>query len=183
MTGGAKPGEKAAAGLSASLKAAQVTELQDKIREAVSDLPAQQADLRYAKQSFAPNFDRNAWRAAFDGTDPADRAKVNAVNWPTVTLVNHLNTVIINASVLAGFRNWDQRKTDAPGHYHALKKAGLISEATRRNLDRANAIRVSMTHMYATATADDVHELVSMLDTLAPRVMADLASWLQSMGI
>ena len=179
MTGGAKPGGKAAAGPSASLTAVQVTELQDKIQEAVSDIPPQQADLSYAKQFFPPNFDSNAWRAAFEGADPADRAKVNAVNWPTVTLVNRLNMVIINASVLAGFRSWEQRKTDAPGHYHALKKAGLISDATRRNLDRANAIRVSMTHMYATATADDVHELVSMLDTLAPRVTADL----KSMGI
>jgi hypothetical protein len=45
MTGGAEPGEKAAAGLSASLKAAQVTELQDKIREAVSDWPAPRAGV------------------------------------------------------------------------------------------------------------------------------------------
>lgn len=186
MAGGAgSPSRKSGSGPKApqTLSAAQTTELRDKIRDALDEIPAHQSDLTHSKAQFPPDFSRRAWRTAFNGADPTLRAQVRALNWSASSLMNELNNTVMPAVVLAGFLNVDQLKRAAPAHYHALTANGLIVEQTRTDLERANKIRANMTHHYSKATADDVHDLVLLLDRLTPKLLNDLGPWLTGLGV
>jgi hypothetical protein len=163
------------------LTAEQEEECRDRIQADLSDLAKQEADLAYGKSQFPPDFDLSAWTEAFEG-DPEDRFKAGGVNWRASTIVNDLNGVLMNGAVLAGIMPWHQRKSAAPSHYAALAKHKIISAQSKTDLNRANTIRTTMTHHYATATADDVHELVVLLGDLLPRLRQELAPWLSNLG-
>lgn len=161
--------------------AAQKEEWRDLIREALGDLPIQEKDLGHAIGQFRPDFNLAAWKRAFDSVDPVERAKANSLKWPFATIVNHLNATMLNGTVVAGLMAPPQRKFAAPLHYQVLEKTGIIGAGERRDIERVNEVRARLTHFYAQATAEEVHEAVQLLQRLLTgKFRQKLSAWLQS---
>ena len=159
----------------------QKAECREKIRDDLADLAREEANLLYAKTQFDP-FDLTTWKTVFRGI-PEDAFTAGGVNWPAATMVNDLNGVLMSGTVLDGLMPWSQLKQNAPGHYNVLAKAEVISARSKEDLLEANTIRKMMTHFYSNATAEDVFELVKMLETLVPRLRHELGPWLTRLGV
>lgn len=154
-------------------------ECRDSISQALADVPERERDLEYGVAKFPPEFALDDWKAAATSENPGEREKVSQILWQFVTIVNHLNTIIMNGTVVTGLMPRSQLRYAAPAHYKALEKAGLITDAEREDLGTLNDVRVGATHWYARTTPEQLHEGIEMLRTLLASPTRDkLESWI-----
>lgn len=155
----------------------------DEIRQAAEDLQKQAESLRFGMGQFPPDFDRTAWRKAFDAPVP-DRLKCDTALLAFVVGIGELNTMIQNGAVITGLMPESLRKMQVPVHYGALEKAGILKPAERTALAMCNRARNGVAHHYASATADEVYEAISDFDKLlVSDLPIRLRDWLVGLGL
>jgi len=139
----------------------------DEVRIALEDLQEQVASLRHGMSMFPPDFDKTDWREAFDAPVP-QRHQCDTALLAFIVGIGELNTVIQTGAVLDGLMSPALKKTQAPNHYKALEKAGILHPAKRTALITINRTRNGVAHVYVygKATADEVHEAIGEFEKL-----------------
>jgi hypothetical protein len=167
---------------------ASVTEVErdswlDEARTALEDLQEQAASLRHGMGLFPPDFDKADWRNAFDAPVP-ERNQCDTALLAFLVGVGEFNTTVQTGAVLDGLINPSLKKTQAPTHYKALEKAGVIHPVERRVLTTINRTRNGVAHVYGEVTADEVHwaieEFEALLNSDLPERIKD---WLIGLGL
>lgn len=123
------------------------------------------------------------WREAFDAPVP-ERSQCDTALLAFLVGVGEFNTVIQTGAVLDGLMNPRLRKTQAPNHYKALEKEGILRPFERSALTTINRVRNGVAHVYGEATADEVHEAIEEFEKLLsgdlPKRIKD---WLVRLGL
>lgn len=155
-------------------------ECRDEVSAAAADLHMQERKLENAIAQFPEGFALNDWRAATTSEDLGEQGKADQVLWPFVTIVNDLNTIIMNGTVVTGLMPRSQLKHGVPDHYRALESAGIVTEAEREDLEKLNSVRVGATHWYGRTTPEKIHEGIELLrkTILAPPMRGRLETWI-----
>jgi hypothetical protein len=169
----------------APLGVANRDRLLDEARVALRELAIQLRDLQEAMKLFGDDFDRGEFESAFARRrgESAAAAQVNQVNWPLVTLVNQVNTILRNGAVLSGFRRLDAPDR-APEVYAALRDNEIIDWQRAADLTQLNRTRNSLTHRYGTfAEGRDVYEATLLAREIMTSFGRDFGAWLREMGV
>ena len=159
--------------------------LLDEARAALKEILVQHRDLTKAMQLFGDAFERDGFVRAFKRRreDPNEAARVNQVNWPLVTLINQMNTVLTSGAVLGGLRRLGQ-PDKAPEVYAALRGAAIIDRRRERDLTQLNRTRNALTHRYGLmAKADEVHAAAVLVLRVVKSFGDDFGDWLRSTGV
>jgi hypothetical protein len=155
----------------------------DEVRTALKDLQEQAASLRHGMKMFPPEFDRADWREAFDAPVPR-RTQCDTALLAFLIGVGEFNTVIQTGAVLDGLMGPALKKTQAPNHYKALEKAGIIRPFERAALTMINRVRNGVAHIYGEATADEVHEAIEEFEKLLGGDLTKrMKDWLLRLGL
>lgn len=176
-TGGPTQGS---GGSGPDLTAEMVQECRDEVSAAAVDLHMQEGELERAIGRFPEGFALDDWMAAHASESPEERPKVSQVMWPFVTIVNDLNTIVMNGTVVTGLMSRARLKHGVPDHYRALESAGVVTEAEREDLEKLNSVRVGATHWYGRTTPEQLHEGIELLrkTVLAPPMRDKLETWI-----
>lgn len=155
----------------------------DEARVALEDLQEQIASLRHGMGLFPPDFDKAAWREAFDAPVPR-RNQCDTALLAFIVGIGEFNTALQTGTVLDGMISPNLRKTQAPSHYKALEKAKVLRSAEVRALTTINRTRNGIAHIYGEVTADEVHDAIEEFELLLsgdlPKRIGD---WLVRLGL
>lgn len=155
----------------------------DEARAALEDLQEQVASLRHGMELFPPNFDKSAWREAFDAPVP-QRNQCDTALLAFLVGIGEFNMAIQTGTVLDGLISPSLRKAQAPSHYRALWEAGVLTSAERRILTTINRTRNGVAHIYGEATADEVHEAIEAFEALLSSDLPKrVKKWLVGLGL
>jgi hypothetical protein len=155
----------------------------DEVRTALKDLREQTASLRHGMKMFPPDFDKGDWREAFDAPVP-QRNQCDTALLAFLVGVGELNTVVQTGAVLDGLMSPALKKTQAPNHYKALEKVGVLRPSERTTLTTINRVRNGVAHIYGEATADEVHEAIEEFEKLLSGDLSKrIKAWLVGLGL
>lgn len=155
----------------------------DEARTALEDLQEQVASLRHGMGLFPPDFDKTAWREAFDAPVPR-RNQCDTALLAFLVGIGEFNTAIQTGAVLDGLISPALKKTQAPSHYRALEEAGILRFAERQALTTINRIRNGVAHIYGEATADEVHGAIEAFEAiLSSDLPQRVKNWLVRLGL
>jgi hypothetical protein len=174
--------------ISAQAKQSSATESEreswlDEARTALEDLQEQVASLRHGMGLFPPDFDKTAWREAFDAPVP-QRNQCDTALLAFLVGIGEFNTAIQSGTVLDGLIAPALKKTQAPSHYRALEEAGILRPAERQILTTINRTRNGVAHIYGEATADEVHGAIEAFEAiLSGDLPQRVKDWLVRLGL
>lgn len=132
---------------------------------------------------FPPDFDKADWREAFDASVPR-RNQCDTALLAFVVGIGEFNTAIQTGTVLDGLMSPAQKKTQAPNHYKALERAGILRPAERNKLTTINRTRNGVAHIYGEVTADEVHDAIEAFEMLLSSDLSErIKNWLVSLGL
>jgi hypothetical protein len=155
----------------------------DEARAALEDLREQVASLRHGMGLFPPDFDKASWCEAFDAPVP-QRNQCDTALLAFVVGIGEFNTAIQTGTVLDGSMSPAQKKTQAPNHYTALEKAGILRPAEREALTTINRTRNGVAHIYGEVTGDEVHKAIEAFEMLLSSDLPErIKNWLVSLGL
>jgi uncharacterized protein YutE (UPF0331/DUF86 family) len=80
---------------------------------------------------------------------------------------------------LAGLATDGVRGSAAQRAFEALRAAGVLSAALCRRLERAQAARNRIEHVYVDASASDVHRAAELVSTSSREFVARYAPWIE----
>jgi uncharacterized protein YutE (UPF0331/DUF86 family) len=76
------------------------------------------------------------------------------------------------------------KKAQAPSHYKALEKTGVLRPAERRVLTTINRTRNGVAHIYGEVTADEVHGAIEEFEALLSGDLPErIKEWLVRLGL
>ena len=152
-------------------------------RKAAKDLAIQAQDLDFGILKFGKSFDELAWVQSFNG-GAKGRDKSATARLALVIGVGQFNTMIQQGTVLGGIVDINLLKTQAPTHYKALEKAGILKPSERTALTMINRIRNSMAHVYSNTTPEETYTAIKNFHYLLNSDLPQrLDAWLKDLGI
>jgi hypothetical protein len=142
--------------------------LRTKIRERIGDLRRHLGALRSAMAGFGENFDRDEFAAAFASADPDTLNRVKAVERGVDQLYNYIAELTAFGLELACVRQRDD-DLNARRDLDALRQRGVLSRERVERLQQLRELRRLLTHEYARASAEQVHEAAWLVADEFPR--------------
>ena len=136
--------------------------LKARIRDRISDVRRHLIALRTAMAEFGEDFDRDAFRAAYDSEDPATLNRVKAVERGVDQLYNYIAELTVFGLELAAVRVRGEQP-NARRDLQALERLGVLGPERAQRLERLRELRRLLVHEYATATAEQVHEAARLV--------------------
>lgn len=149
-------------------------EIADRLR----DLRLHRDTLLYAMEAIGEGFPREAFVAAATSRDPAERAKVLAVERGFEILMNSVTELTVAALAAAGLRD-PAEETSAPRELRRLRDEGGLSGELCERLIRLHRTRNDLQHGYPTMRAHTLHDAVAELVPQFTAFMRAYAAWLR----
>jgi uncharacterized protein YutE (UPF0331/DUF86 family) len=153
--------------------------LKAKVRDRVSDVRRHLIALRTAMAEFGEDFDRAAFRAAYDSEDPVELNRVKAVERGVDQLYNYIAELSAFGLELATVRKRHD-ETNARRDLDSLRTSGVLAAERVRRLQRLRELRRLLVHEYANATADQVHEAARIVADEFPRFYNAYRDWIKT---
>lgn len=172
-------------GRGAQLPASEREQLLKEARAALTQLPQEVRDLQQATKNFGSGFDRSKFVKAFDKRreDAASAALVNQLLWPLNSLVNQVNIVLANSTVLIGLCDHMAAKS-MPNVHRALLAANVIKPGQARNLGILNNGRNALQHRYRLVTdANQVYDAAKVAAKVVKTFGQDDSNLLLQAGV
>ena len=164
--------------MSGTAEPQQTPPLPRQITDRLRDLTLQRDTLLYVMGGFGDDFSRDRFVAAATSNDPAERAKVLAVERGFEILTNYLTELTVAGLEAAGYRTRGA-KVVAPQEFRLLQSKGGISADLCRRLIELNRTRNDLQHDYPTVQARTLHAAVSELVNQFAAFMRAYPSWLR----
>jgi uncharacterized protein YutE (UPF0331/DUF86 family) len=164
--------------VSGSAEPPRTPRLPREITHRLRDLTLHRDTLLYALSEFGDDFSRDRFVAAATSKDPAERAKVLAVERGFEILMNYLTELTVAGLEAAGYRN-PGPEVVAPREFRLLHSKGGISSDLCRRLIELNRTRNDLQHDYPTMQAHLLHAAVSDLLAQFAAFMRTYPGWLR----
>lgn len=147
----------------------------------LADYPRQLAALRYSTQTFGEDFDLDKFTAAFLSDRPEPYTRVQAIERAFGRLQSYMAAMAENGAKLADLprRAPRDREPRAQPAFEALCDDGAITKDLCTRLVASQKLRNRFEHEYVKVDAEDVHEAVAQLLTLAPEFLDRFARWVE----
>lgn len=149
-----------------------------RINARLAEIPSHLDALRDAMAEIGESFEVAELAAAYRSDDPRELNQALALERGFEVLQNWVVELVVNWLILAGLRQEGER-SDARRDLHRAAEAGLISPSRRDRLVHTQQIRNLLQHEYTTATAEQVHEAVTLIVAELPGFLDDYGRWLE----
>lgn len=158
--------------------ASRAPRLSREITDRLRDLTLHRDTLLYAMSEFGDDFSRDRFVAAATSSDPAERAKVFAVERGFEILMNYLTELTVAGLDVAGLRT-PGTQVVAPREYRLLRDEGGISAELCQRLIELNRTRNDLQHDYPTMQARALHTAIGDLLAQFAAFMRTYPGWLR----
>ncbi len=148
------------------------------ITERLRDLRRQVETLDYATDQIGEGFYRERFAEASRSDDPAERARVLAVERGFELLTNYLTELTVAGLEAAGVRA-PGTEVSAPREFRSLAEQGGISQDVCERLIAIARTRNDLQHDYPTLHANALHAAIIELRQVFPAFMRSYSRWLR----
>lgn len=149
-----------------------------RIAERLRDVRLHWETLEWATSQIGEGFPRDVFVAAASSVDPAERAKVFAIERGYEVLVNTMNQLAQAALVDFNLRNPGE-EFSANSAYRDLQRQGVVARERGERLIELNRTRNDLQHDYPIVRADRLYDAVSVLLEEFGPFMRDYSRWVQ----
>lgn len=156
----------------------ELPQLPRAIADRLRELRLHWETLAFAIEQIGEDFSRGRFAELTRSTDPADRARVYAVERGFEVLVNYLTELTVAGLEAAGARN-PGAEVSAPREFRALAEQGGISRKLSNQLVALARTRNDLTHDYPSLRANTLHAAVVELREVFPAFMRSYPGWLR----
>ncbi len=157
-------------------------ENRERIERYLERMPLERDALLLAMRQFGVDFDRDAWRAAYEAFSAEEHNRVVQVTGNLHALVDSAVELVRVAATLTELRPAGRRPS-ANADIEALRADGALSGEQTYKLVQLKELCDQLRHAYAYVDADDVHTGVHSLLKLLPSFTASYARWLAEYGV
>lgn len=148
----------------------------------LKDFPRQYAALESAMNAFGDDFDRRAFKAAFDTTDDMEAYnRVQAVERALGRVQNYVGDLAEAGVKLAELPRLPMQGdgSRAVQAFEALRDASVINGNLCRRLVRAQGARRRLEHSYVQIKAGDVHRAAELVHETAHDFIQAYRRWIE----
>ena len=153
----------------------------ERIERHLERMPLERDALLLAMRQFGADFDRDAWRAAYEAFSAEEHNRVVQVTGNLRALVDNAVELVRVAATLTGLRPAGRRPS-TNADIEALRADRASGEQTYK-LVQLKELCDRLRHAYAYVDADDVHIAVRSLLKLLPSFTASYVQWLAEYGV
>jgi uncharacterized protein YutE (UPF0331/DUF86 family) len=148
------------------------------IARRLEDFPRQHAALEQAMAAFGGDFSLPEFKRAFETTtDMAAYNRVQAVERALARVQNYVADLASDGVKLAGLAPADTHGSGAQRAFDTLREQRVLSTALCRRLQRAQAARNRIEHVYVDTSAADVHRAAELVHAASRDFIAAYAPW------
>ena len=157
-------------------------ENRERIERHLERMPLERDALLLAMHQFGADFDRDAWRAAYEAFSAEEHNRVVQVTGNLRALVDSAVELVRVAATSTELRPAGRRPS-ANADIEALRADGALSGEQTYKLVQLKELCDQLRHAYAYVDADDVHAAVHSLLRLLPSFTAAYVRWLAAYGV
>jgi hypothetical protein len=154
----------------------------DRIERHLERMPLERDALLLAMGQFGADFNRDAWRAAYEAFSAEEHNRVVQVTGNLRALVDNAVELVRFAATLSGLRPAGRRPS-ANADIEALRADGALTGEQTYKLVQLKELCDRLRHAYAYVDADDVHTAVHALLKLLPSLTNSYVKWLAEYGV
>jgi hypothetical protein len=154
----------------------------DRIERHLERMPLERDALLLAMRQFGVDFDRDAWRTAYEAFSAEEHNRVVQVTGNLRALVDNAVELVRVAATLTGLRPAGRRPS-TNADIEALRADGALSGEQTYKLVQLKELCDRLRHAYTYVAADDVHTAVHILLKLLPSFTASYVQWLAEYGV
>lgn len=153
--------------------------LRSEIVQRLEDLPRQILALESAMEEFPPDFDRGAFKRAFEmKAGIKGYNKVQAVERAFSRVQSYLAELAEGGARLAGLELPNSHEGDAARSFDALRDEGVIGASLAKDLKRVQKARSAVEHEYLGMRAGRLHEATALTVTAAGEFLGPFSRWI-----
>jgi uncharacterized protein YutE (UPF0331/DUF86 family) len=154
----------------------------DRIERRLERMPLERDALQLAMRQFGPDFDRDAWRVAYEAFSAEEHNRVVQVTGNLRALIDNAVELARFAATLTGLRVAGRRPS-TNADIEALRADGALTGEQTHKLVQLKELCDSLRHEYTYVDADEVHAAVHSLLKLLPSFTTSYIKWLAEYGI
>ncbi len=154
----------------------------ERIERHLERMPLEREALLLAMHQFGADFDRDAWRAAYEAFSAEEHNRVVQVTSNLRALVDNAVELARFAATLTGLRPAGRRPS-TNADIEALRADGALTGEQTYKLVQLKELCDRLRHEYAYVDANDVHVAVHTLLKLLPSFTASYVGWLAEYGV
>jgi len=147
----------------------------------LADYPRQLEALRFSVRTFGPDFDIAEFARAFSSDEPELYTRIQAIERALGQLQSYIAAMASDGTKLAGLprRAPQDGELRAQPDFEALRDAGVITKDLCGRIIASQRLRNRFEHDYVKIDAEDLHEAVTKLLTIAPEFLDRFARWVE----
>lgn len=145
-------------------------------------LPAQEAALRGALESYGSNFSAARWNADFESFDVDAINRVHPVTGGFESIVNSVTEGAVAACKLVGIQPAKHQRSGVQGYLEALRREGCFTDGQMAVLYEAYTMTSLLRHASPTVDGAELRRQIQRLLRDVRAIVAALLSWLADRG-
>lgn len=151
-----------------------------RINERLEDFPRQHEALESAMAEFGKDFDVKRFKKAYESrADMEAYNRAQAVERALGRVQNYVAELAIDGSKMAGLNPIRGTSGEASDAFATLAKAGVIDNALRGRLDRAQKARSAIDHNYVGVPAGTVHRAAELIRDCSRAFIGLYRDWIE----
>jgi len=154
----------------------------ERIERHLERMPLERDALLLAMGQFGADFDRDAWRTAYEAFSAEEHNRVVQVTSNLRALVDNAVELARVAAMLTGLRP-PGRRPSTNADIEALRADGALSGKQTYELVQLKELCDRMRHEYVYVDAEDVYRAVRSLVKFLPGFTASYVQWLAEYGV
>jgi uncharacterized protein YutE (UPF0331/DUF86 family) len=154
----------------------------ERIERHLERMPLERDALLLAMRQFGVDFDRDAWRTAYEAFSAEEHNRVVQVTSNLRALVDNAVELARAAATLTGLRPAGRRPS-TNADIEALRTDGALSGEQTYELVQLKELCDRMRHEYVYVDAEDVYRAVRSVLKLLPGFTASYVQWLAEYGV
>jgi len=154
----------------------------ERIERHLERMPLERDALLLAMRQFGTDFDRDAWRTAYEAFSAEEHNRVVQITSNLRALVDNAVELARVAATLTGLRP-PGRRPSTNADIEALRADGALSGKQTYELVQLKELCDRMRHEYVYVDAEDVYRAVRSLVKFLPGFTASYVQWLTEYGV
>ena len=152
-----------------------------RIGERLADFPRQHEALRFAMEAFGPDFEIEAFKAAYESREDLEAYnRAQTVERALGRVQNYVAELAIDGCKLAELQEVRARSGEANDAFATLAGADVISGALRGRLGRAQKARSAIEHHYVGIPAGTVHRAAELVRDCSLEFIGPYRDWIEA---
>lgn len=151
-----------------------------RIAERLEDFPRQHEALESAMAEFGESFELKRFKEAYESrVDMAAYNRAQTVERALGRVQNYVAEMAADGVKLAGLKRVHGVNGEASDAFATLVQAGVISNALRGRLDRAQKARSAIEHHYVGVPAGTVHRAAELIHDCSREFIGPYRAWIE----